>query len=164
MRQARTVSQLVLLLGALCMTTPAPVSAQSALPAQPAEPQQLTQKPLLSGRLHGVRWALFAPGHDETESGTLFLAPPGNAQVIGAKYQAQDETVVLSYRSSATLTEALEVHDRQLQQQGFQARNRQVEGQQAQVAYHRQQGRVELLIAGQRGTYRVSLVLKDIRP
>lgn len=162
MRQARIISRVVLL-GALSMTVSDHADAQSALPAQPAQTQQLTQKPLLSGRLHGVRWALFAAGHDETGSGTLFLAAPGGAQVTGVKYQPQEQTAVLVYRSDATLAEVLEVHDGQLQGQGFEPRGRQVTGQQARLTYSRGPGRTELRISAQQGSYRVHLVLKNIR-
>ena len=166
MTQARTVRfSLVLVLGVAGLWSVRHANAQSEIPAQPAQRQQLTQGALLAGTLGDARWALFAPGHDESGvlSGTLFLTAPPDARVTGVKYQPQDKAAVLAYRSSATLRDVLDVHDQQLKRQGFEPQERALQRGRGRITYQRGESQIELRVSGSEGSYRVQLVMIKLR-
>jgi|GEM_PF-4929590 len=140
--------------------------AQSALPGQPTE-QNLTQRPLLGGTINGVRWALFAPGHDSSRTrgqGTLSITAPPDAEGVYAKYDASSRTGVLQYRSRGTLRQLLDMHDEQLKRQGFAPKERRITSRSGSITYTRGKGRLTLLVAVAGGAYQASLRLGEVRP
>ncbi|WP_027482499.1 hypothetical protein [Deinococcus pimensis] len=147
----------------------APALAQSSLPGQPSQTgQNLTQRPVLSGKTNGVRWALFAPGAadantDTPGAGLLSLTAPQGAGVLGARYDAAAKVATLSYRVRGTLADVLAAHDEQLKRQGFAPTSREVNAREARVTYGRGEGRLTLNLGLAGSVVRAALDLSDVR-
>ena len=158
--------RLILILGFLCAVTPAVIDAraQTALPGQ-SPTHNLTQKPLISGTINGVRWALFAPGHDDTRDrgqGTLTLTAPPDGQGVRGSYDRARQAGTLRYRSRGTLNQLLDMHDEQLKRQGFTPGRRTVSGTTGSITYTRAKGRLTLRVSRASDLFEATLELRDV--